>query len=111
MPALAFGLRVGVRMYSGGDDFFINGYGFFFGLAQNIAAGRGIGFEGGPPTAFRVPLYPVFLAALTWGHKLFVPVVTAEALIGAGTVWCAGLGAGEMFGPAASGIAAGITAI
>jgi hypothetical protein len=58
-------LRVGVRLYSGSDDFFVHGYTFFFSMAQNIAAGRGIGFAGQPPTAFRVPLYPMFLAVLT----------------------------------------------
>jgi hypothetical protein len=36
----AFAVRVAVRCYSGAEDFWVNGYGLFFGLAQNIAAGN-----------------------------------------------------------------------
>jgi 4-amino-4-deoxy-L-arabinose transferase-like glycosyltransferase len=108
---LAFSARVAVRWYSGSADFWVNGYGFFFELAQNIAAGNGIAFDGGPPSAFRVPLYPVFLAAVTFGHKVFLPVLLSESLIGAGTVWCAALIAGAMFGRAAAMTAAALTAI
>ena len=107
---LAFTVRVAVRCYSGAEDFWVNGYGFFLGLAQNIAAGNGIAFGDGPPTAFRVPLYPAFLAAVTFGQKVFLPIVLAQALIGAGTVWCAALLAREMFGSAAAITAATITA-
>ena len=38
-----------------------------------------------------------YLAAVTFGHKVFLPVVLAQSLIGAGTVWCAALLAKEMF--------------
>jgi 4-amino-4-deoxy-L-arabinose transferase-like glycosyltransferase len=108
---MAFALRVAVRCYSGGEDFWVNGYGFFFELAQSIAAGKGMAFGDDPPTAFRVPLYPAFLAAVTFGQKVFLPIVLAQALIGAGTVWCAALLAREMFGGAAAIIAAAITAL
>jgi hypothetical protein len=57
----------------------VNSYGFFFDLAQNIAAGNGITFGDGPPTAFLVQLYPVFLAAITFGQKAFLPIVLAQA--------------------------------
>jgi 4-amino-4-deoxy-L-arabinose transferase-like glycosyltransferase len=107
----AFVVRVAVRCYSGAEDFWVNGYGFFFELAQNIAAGNGITFGDGPPTAFRVPLYPAFLAAVTFGQRVFLPIVLAQALIGAGTVWSAALLAREMFGSAAAIIAATITAL
>jgi 4-amino-4-deoxy-L-arabinose transferase-like glycosyltransferase len=107
----AFSVRVAVRCYSGAEDFWVNSYGFFFELAQNIAVGNGITFGDGPPTAFRVPLYPAFLAIVTFGQKVFLPIVLAQALIGAGTVWCAVLLAREMFGSAAAIIAATITAI
>src|SRR5262245_42327654 len=88
--ATAFVLRVAVRCYLGIEDFWVNGYTFFFSIAQSIAAGKGIALANGPLTAFRVPLYPVFLAAVSFGHAVFLPIVIAQSLIGAGTVWCAG---------------------
>jgi len=103
----AFAIRVGARLYLGYWD---DGYTFFFELAQNIATGKGIGFEGGPPTAFRVPLYPIFLVAVTWGHKLFLPVVFFQSLIGAGTALMAALVAQDIFGDTAALIAAVLTA-
>jgi Dolichyl-phosphate-mannose-protein mannosyltransferase len=107
----AFAVRVAVRWYGGRPDFWENGYTFFFALAQNIAAGNGISFGGGPPTAFRVPLYPMFLAAVTFGHQEFLPVLLAQSLLGAGTVWCAALIARELFGNTAAIIAGALTAI
>ena len=109
--ALALALRLGARLYSGADDFWATGYTFFFSMAQNIAAGNGIGLAGGAPTAFRVPLYPLLLAGLTMGHTLFWSVVTAQGLIGAGTTWCAALLAREMFGGAAPVYAAAAVAV
>src|SRR6478672_9864735 len=41
---VAFALRVAVRCYSGSEDFWINGYTFYFTIAQNIAAGESISF-------------------------------------------------------------------
>ena len=98
-------------MYAGSTDFWMNGYTIFFDLAKSIAAGQGIAFQGGGPSAFRVPLYAAFLAAVTFGDKLFFPVVLVQALVGAGTVWCAALLAREMFGVAAALPAAVLTAI
>ncbi len=108
---LAFAARVAVRWYSGGPNFWQNGYSFFFALAQNIAAGNGVAFDGGPATAFRVPLYPIFLAAVTFGQKAFLPVVVAQSLIGAGTVLCAAVIARELFGNTAALAAAVLVAI
>jgi 4-amino-4-deoxy-L-arabinose transferase-like glycosyltransferase len=107
----AFAMRVATRWYFGGADFWANGYTFFFDLAQNIVAGNGLAPDGRPPTAIRVPLYPLFLATVTLGHKAFVPVLLSQSLIGAGTVVCAGLLAKEMFGSAAAITAAALTAI
>ena len=106
----AFGMRAALRWYTGAPDFWENGYTFFFVLAKNIAAGNGVAF-GGTPTAFRVPLYPMFLAAVTFGHQAFLPVILAQSLIGAGTVWCAAMLAREIFGNSAAMIAAILTAI
>ena len=106
----AFAVRVAVRLYSGELDFWENQYTFFFVLAQNIADGNGVSV-GGPPTAFRVPLYPIFLAAVTLGHKVFVPVLLAQSLIGAGTVLCSALIARGLFGNAAAIVAAVLASI
>jgi 4-amino-4-deoxy-L-arabinose transferase-like glycosyltransferase len=108
---LAVAARVTVRWHSGGPDFWENGYTLFFALAKNIAAGNGLAFDGGPPTASRVPLYPLFLAWVTWGHQAFLPVLLAQSIIGAGTVWCAAMLAKEMFGHTAAIIAAILTAL
>ena len=112
--ALAFALRIAARLHSGSADFWENGYTLFFDMAQSIAAGKGIAIEG-VPTTFRVPLYAIFLAALTMGHKAFWPIAIAQSLIGAGTAVCAALLARQMFrGPAASRaatLAAAITAV
>src|SRR2546426_11629757 len=89
LPAIALSgmlLRLAVRLYSGSADLWRNGYAFYFELARNIAAGSGLAFDGEPPTAFRVPIYPMFLAAVTLGHKAFLAVVFAQSLIGAATV-------------------------
>ena len=107
---VAFALRVAVRCYSGSVDFWVNGYTFYFNLARSIADGSGISF-GMAPCGVRVPLYPAFLAAVTFGQKVFLPIVFAQSLIGAGTVLCAALLAGEMFGRSAAITAAAITAV
>jgi 4-amino-4-deoxy-L-arabinose transferase-like glycosyltransferase len=107
---LALAARVSVGWYKGGANFWENGYTFFFTLAQNIAAGNGVSIGDGP-TAFRVPLYPAFLASVTLGHKAFLPVLVAQSLVGAGTVLCAALIARELFGHTAAIIAALLTAI
>jgi 4-amino-4-deoxy-L-arabinose transferase-like glycosyltransferase len=106
----AFALRAAVRLHSGEADFWTNGYGFFFEMAESIAKGNGIALHG-LVTIFRVPLYPIVLAALTFGHKEFLPIVLFHALIGAGTVWCAALIARDLFGNAAAMVAAALTAI
>jgi 4-amino-4-deoxy-L-arabinose transferase-like glycosyltransferase len=108
---LAFAVRVAVRGYLGGQDFWENGYTFFFALAKNIAVGNGVSLDGEHLTAFRVPLYPVFLSVVTLGHQTFVPVLLAQSLIGAGTVLCAALIAKELFDNTAAIIAAVLTAI
>jgi 4-amino-4-deoxy-L-arabinose transferase-like glycosyltransferase len=107
----AFAARVAVRWQLGEEGFWVNGYTFFFDLAQNIAHGKGITLDGGLATAFRVPLYPTLLAIVTLGHREFLPILLFQSLIGAGTVWCAALIAREMFGNAAAMIAAFLTAI
>lgn len=111
----AFVLRVVARLMQGIDNFWTNGYTFFFELAQSIAAGKGVALANGAPTAFRVPLYPILLAGLTLGHTWVWPVVVAEALIGAGTCICAAILTSEILGAPrgeiAATLAAAVTAI
>jgi 4-amino-4-deoxy-L-arabinose transferase-like glycosyltransferase len=109
LALLAFGLRVAARLHSGIADFWVNGYRFFFAMAQNIAEGKGIGIEGAA-TAFRVPLYPIFLAGLTLGHKAFWPIAIAQSAIGAGTVFCAALLARQIYGGPRAATAATLAA-
>lgn len=111
---LAFALRMIARLHTGAADFWVNGYTFFFDMAQSIATGKGIAIEG-IRTASRVPFYPIFLAAVTLGHEAFWPIVIAQSMIGAATAFCAALLARQMFhGPwaaKAATLAAGIIAV
>ncbi len=97
IAAAAFAARLIGRIAQGIGLFWVNGYTFFFDLAQSVAAGHGIAFPGSPPTAFRVPLYPIFLAGLTFGHKAFWPIAIAQSLIGALTALYAAQLARTMF--------------
>jgi len=81
---LAFATRAAARWYLGAADFWTNGYIFFFSMAQSIAGGRGMTHHAA--IASRVPLYPAFLAVITFGHKAFLPILFAQSLIGAATV-------------------------
>jgi 4-amino-4-deoxy-L-arabinose transferase-like glycosyltransferase len=111
IAAGAFVLRLVARVVQGIDLFWVNGYTFFFDIAENIAGGKGIAAANGVPTAFRVPLYPIFLAALTLGHHWFWPIVIAESLIGAATAFCAALLAQQIFSGAAGRHAAILSAL
>jgi hypothetical protein len=89
--ALAFAVRVVARLFhTSGNEFWVEGYTFFFDIAQSIAAGQGISM-GGTAETFRVPLYPLVLAALTFGHQIMWPVVIAQSAFGAGTALIAAM--------------------
>src|SRR5262245_24005668 len=103
----AFTVRVAVRWCTGEQNFWENGYTFFLALAQHITAENGISTIG----SLRVPLYPMFLAAVTIGEQPFISVVLVQSLIGTGTVLCAALIARELFGNTAAVIAAILVAI
>jgi len=84
--ALAFAVRVVARLlYTSNSAFWSEGYTFFFDIAQSIAAGQGISM-GGTAETFRVPLYPIVLAALTFGHQIMWPIMIAQSAFGAGAV-------------------------
>jgi 4-amino-4-deoxy-L-arabinose transferase-like glycosyltransferase len=105
-------LRTAYALHVGASDFWNRGY-FYYDIARNIAAGKGILRIEGIYTewAIRPPLYPIFLslAALAGGNYLLI--VIPQALIGAGTVLCAFLIGCQLFGTRAGMIAAALTAI
>jgi 4-amino-4-deoxy-L-arabinose transferase-like glycosyltransferase len=112
---LAIPLRIAARLYySGISNYWAEGYTFFFQLAQSIARGQGVALDG-IPTGFRVPLYSIFLAGLTLGHRAFWPVIIAQSLIGAAIVVLTALLARRLTsGPAAPKaaiLAAALTAV
>ncbi len=112
LTALAgLALRLAWGALRGPERFFADGYTLFFTLARQLAAGYGYAFPGEPPTAFRVPFYPLFLAVLTGGEPRYAPVLVAQALVSTGTVVVAGLLARHWFGLRAGLIAATICAI
>jgi 4-amino-4-deoxy-L-arabinose transferase-like glycosyltransferase len=111
IAAVALLLRICARASMGAEDFWRNGYTFYFDLARSLANGNGFAFPGGGPTAFRVPLYPMFLAVVTLGEKSFVAVLVAQALVGAATVFFAGILGREMFDDRVGLAAAVLTAV
>ena len=94
---LAFGLRIAWRVHMGGPDFWANGYSFFYDLATNLVAGRGLGIDGAA-RAMRMPLYPAFLALTQLASKNYLSIVVPQALMGAGTTLCTFLIGRELFG-------------
>ena len=107
---VAFMARLVMRLHSGSADFWENGYSFYFDLARSIAAGKGLAFEGESLTAFRVPGYPLFLAAVTLGRHAFFPIVFAQSAVGAASVLCVGLLSADLFGTTAAVPAATLAA-
>ncbi|HUT03283.1 MAG TPA: glycosyltransferase family 39 protein [bacterium] len=53
-------------------------------LGQNIAHGHGYCYQPGHPTAYRLPLYPIFLAVFfaIFGGNCYWPISIGEAVIG-----------------------------
>ena len=108
---VAMALRIAIRLVVGTQGYWIEGYGQYASLAQSICAGDGYSFPGGPPTAFRVPLYSYFVAATTCGTGSAWPLILAQGLVSSGTAVFAGLIARRMAGNAAGLVAAAIYAL
>jgi len=53
---LALVLRLGIRLVTGVEGYWIEGYTQYADLARSLAGGGGYAFPGEEPTAFRVPL-------------------------------------------------------
>lgn len=108
----AFVLRLGYRLVTGADEFWTNGYTFFYGVARNLVEGRALVWSLPHISTVQVaPVYPLLLApaVLLGGNYLYI--VVPEAIIGAGTALCAFLIGRELFGRRAGLIAAVLTAI
>jgi 4-amino-4-deoxy-L-arabinose transferase-like glycosyltransferase len=107
--ALAFSARLGVRIASGEDDFWTNGYTVYYDLAENVALGKGFCIN--RICAWLPPLYPLFLTPSALAGKNFLLAVVPEALMGAGTALCAFLIGRHIFNGVVGVIACAITAI
>jgi 4-amino-4-deoxy-L-arabinose transferase-like glycosyltransferase len=108
---LAFALRLAVRLYLGEQYFWENGYTFFAEISRNLVAGRGFALDDGTLVTFRVPGYPLFLAAISGATMGFLPIAVAQALVGTGTVLLSAQIARLLFGLRAGFVAAAITAL
>jgi 4-amino-4-deoxy-L-arabinose transferase-like glycosyltransferase len=106
----ALALRLGIRLGIGTQAYWSDGYGAYAGLAESLCTGRGYAFPGQPPTAFRVPLYTMLVAATTCGVGSPWPLITVQALGSAATAALAGLIARRMAGSLAGLLAAAIYA-
>ncbi len=85
-------------------------------LAVSIAAGHGFGrtvvAPGGGPTAFRPPLWPLFLAGLYWLVGVHVMVARAvEVVLGTLTVALVGVLAGQLWSRGPARVAMGLAAV
>jgi 4-amino-4-deoxy-L-arabinose transferase-like glycosyltransferase len=103
---LAMLARLGLRAAHGTANYWSEGYGFFFDIAANLAAGDGYGLVAGQPSAFRVPGYPLFLVAVTQGEWKPWAIVLAQSVLGGLTVVAAGLIGRRRFGRRAGLLAA-----
>jgi len=92
----------------------------YLALAQSVSAGRGFTYHAGHETGTaqqfgRAPAYPLFLAAIGAGARVYdaVParVKIAQSIVGAVGVWVIGLLARRAAGPAAGVAAAAIASI
>lgn len=107
----AFAVRIGIRLVLGTQAYWTDGYGHYASLAQSLCAGHGYAFPGQGATAFRVPLYPMFIALTSCGQGSPWPLIVAQALASSLTCLLAGLIARRMAGGAAGLVAAAIYAL
>jgi 4-amino-4-deoxy-L-arabinose transferase-like glycosyltransferase len=107
----AFGLRILARLVAGIDSIWTAGYTFYFDIARDLAAGRGLVTGDNLPTAFRVPLYPIVVSLVTGGQPSAGRFLVAGAAIGTATVVLAGQLAADLYGVSAGLLAAGLVAV
>ena len=110
--AAAFLLRIIYRLASGSEEFWTNGYGFYYTVAQQIVNGQGATWIlHGLWAVRRPPAYSLLLIPAVLMNHNYLWIVIPQALIGAGTAFCAFLIGRELFTDRAGLIAAAITAI
>jgi 4-amino-4-deoxy-L-arabinose transferase-like glycosyltransferase len=105
----AFAIRIAYCVHAGDGNFWENGYIFFYDIAKNIVAGKGL-LSKASGLGARPPVYPYFLALTNLAGENYLLVVSPEALFGFGTVFCAYLIGNELFGRRTGMIAALVTA-
>jgi 4-amino-4-deoxy-L-arabinose transferase-like glycosyltransferase len=103
----AFLIRVGVRVFFGEGYFWENSYEFYYKLAEGLVSGRGFCLD--TTCAPVTPLYPLFLAVTALVGKNYLLIVVPEALMGAGTAFCAFLIGRHIFNSAIGILACAIT--
>ncbi len=107
IAGFALAIRLALRGAQGTGSYFQDGYRFFFDLARNVASGHGYGFDGQPLTAFRVPGYPLLVAAVTGGRPDAWALIAVQALLSTGSVVLCALLARRLAGDRA-GLIAGL---
>jgi 4-amino-4-deoxy-L-arabinose transferase-like glycosyltransferase len=105
----AIAIRVTYRAYTGSADFWQYGYIFYYDIANNIVAGKGLFYNSGG-YAMRPPIYPSFLALTAIAGEHYMLIVIPQALFGTGTVICAFLIGNELFDQRTAILAALFTA-
>lgn len=87
-------------MAGGGDAL------FYVRLASNVAEGRGFAYYAGP-TAFRPPIYPLFLAGLMrlFGSSALFAARVVQLGVGLATAWLCARTTSRVFGERAGRIA------
>jgi multisubunit Na+/H+ antiporter MnhG subunit len=105
----AFLVRLAVRMSFGETYFWVNSYSDYYVLAEQFLQGKGLCFD--TTCAWWPPLYPLFLALTALGGKHYLLIVVPQALLGAGTAFCAFLIGRHLFSITVGILACAITAV
>lgn len=111
LVALAFVLRLVVRMVSGRDEFEAGSYDFYRWIAESVLDGRGFCMFPDGGCAIRPPIYPLLLVPLLATIGLFPALVIVQAAIGAALVWAVFALARELFSDRVALVAAGMAAV
>jgi 4-amino-4-deoxy-L-arabinose transferase-like glycosyltransferase len=108
----AFSLRITYRLITGSEEFWANSYSFFYTVAENLVAGKGLGWGAPGVWSVRVPpVYPLLLVPAVLQGGNFLYIIVPQAIIGTGTVLAAFLIGRKLFGATAGLIGAALTAI